>query len=345
MIYFLSALAAFLLAFLLSWRLSNPESSLYVLDHPNHRSMHDEPQPRNGGIAILSGFSLGLVIAWLMMNDIQFSGGEFLLTGLVLVVIISFLDDKYSLPSRLRFLVQTCAAILLMVGGFALSELVIPGMGSLPLGWLSLPLSLLFVVWMMNLYNFMDGMNGFSGGMGVFGFGFLALLGWMAGSTLFCATALLLAAANLGFLLHNFPAPNARIFMGDVGSVPMGFLAASLTLWGVRDGIFDLWVALLLFSPFIVDATITVIRRGLMEKKVWVAHHSHYYQRLVRFGWKHKKTVLYEYVLMAGCGGLAIFLKYSENEIMQAIGLIVCCIVYIVLAILVDKETASIKWD
>ena len=125
----------------------------------------------------------------------------------------------------------------------------------------------------------------------------------------------------------------------------MGFLAASFTLWGARDGIFDFWVAILIFSPFIVDATITVIRRGLMGKKVWIAHHSHYYQRLAHHVWDRQKTVLCEYVLMAGCGGLAVFLKYSENEIMQVIGLIVCCIVYIVLAILVDKETTSVKWD
>ncbi len=344
MMHLLSVLVAFLLAFLLSRHLSNPGSSLYILDDPNQRSLHEEPRPGNGGIAILSGFFLGWVIIWLM-DDIRFPGGEFLWPGLVLAVAISFLDDKYSLPQWFRFLVQICAAILLMVGGFSLSELVVPGIGRIALGWFGVLFSILFVVWMMNLYNFMDGMDGFAGGMGAFGFGFMALLGWMAGETLFFSTALILAVANAGFLMQNFPAPRARIFMGDVGSVPMGFLAASLSLWGVRDGIFDFWVAVLIFSPFIVDATITVIRRGLMGKKVWLAHHSHYYQRLVRFGWKHQKTVLYEYVLMSGFGGMAVFLQSNDDEAIKAIGLIVCYFVYILLAIIVDKKTSHVKWD
>ena len=125
----------------------------------------------------------------------------------------------------------------------------------------------------------------------------------------------------------------------------MGFLAAGLTLWGVRDGIFDFWVAILIFSPFIVDATITVIRRGLMGKKVWIAHHSHYYQRLAHHVWDRQKTVLCEYVLMVGYGVLAVFLWSSGNETIKAVGLVVCCVIYIVLAVLVDKKTAHVQWD
>ena len=94
--------------------------------------------------------------------------------------------------------------------------------------------------------------------------------------------------------------------MGDVGSVPMGFLAAALTVMGVHDGVFDIWVPLLIFSPFIVDATVTLFRRLLRGERVWHAHREHYYQRLVLAGWGHPRTVLAEYLLMLACGFSAV---------------------------------------
>ena len=89
--------------------------------------------------------------------------------------------------------------------------------------------------------------------------------------------------------------------MGDVGSSTLGLLAATLSLWGARDGVFPFWIALLVFSPFIVDATVTLFRRLLRGDKIWQAHKTHFYQRLVQAGWGHRKTVLFEYAIMLGC--------------------------------------------
>jgi UDP-N-acetylmuramyl pentapeptide phosphotransferase/UDP-N-acetylglucosamine-1-phosphate transferase len=94
--------------------------------------------------------------------------------------------------------------------------------------------------------------------------------------------------------------------MGDVGSVSLGFVAAALAVMGVHDGLFDLWVPLLIFSPFVADATVTLVRRLLRGEKVWRAHREHYYQRLVLAGWGHRRTVLAEYLLMAVCGMAAV---------------------------------------
>jgi UDP-N-acetylmuramyl pentapeptide phosphotransferase/UDP-N-acetylglucosamine-1-phosphate transferase len=105
-------------------------------------------------------------------------------------------------------------------------------------------------------------------------------------------------------LVHNFPP--AKIFLGDTGSTTLGFLAAACSLWGAKDGLFPFWVALLVFSPFIVDATVTLLRRLLRGEKVWEAHRSHYYQRLVLLGWGHRRTVLTEYALMLACAGSAL---------------------------------------
>jgi UDP-N-acetylmuramyl pentapeptide phosphotransferase/UDP-N-acetylglucosamine-1-phosphate transferase len=155
---------------------------------------------------------------------------------------------------------------------------------------------------MINLYNFMDGMDGFAGGMTLIGFSTLAWLG-RADAT-FTDVCLIVAAASAGFLIHNFPP--AKIFMGDTGSTALGFLTAACTLWGSKANLFPLWIAILVFSPFIVDATVTLLRRLLRGEKVWQAHRSHYYQRLVLLGWGHRKTVLAEYVLMLACAGSAV---------------------------------------
>jgi hypothetical protein len=116
--------------------------------------------------------------------------------------------------------------------------------------------------------------------------------------------ATFVAMSALGFLVHNFPP--ARIFMGDAGSITVGFLGGSLMLLGVRDGMFDFWVPIILFSPFILDATVTLLRRALRFEKLWEAHREHYYQRVVLSGWSHRRTVLAEYAIMVLCGGLAI---------------------------------------
>jgi UDP-N-acetylmuramyl pentapeptide phosphotransferase/UDP-N-acetylglucosamine-1-phosphate transferase len=136
--------------------------------------------------------------------------------------------------------------------------------------------------------------------MAVIGFGTLALAAGVHGDVGLAALCASIAAAAAGFLCFNFPP--ARIFMGDSGSVPLGLLAASLGLVGVEGAVWPLWFPLLVFSPFIVDATVTLVRRALRGERVWQAHRSHYYQRMVRMGFGHRGTALLSYFLMAGCG-------------------------------------------
>ncbi len=126
----------------------------------------------------------------------------------------------------------------------------------------------------------------------------------MQGATLFAGTCWIIAASALGFLVWNFPP--ARIFMGDAGSSTLGFLVAACSLWADQQHIAPLWVSILVFSPFIVDATVTLIRRLFRGEAVWKAHRSHYYQRLALAGWGHRRTVIWEYALMVACGTTAI---------------------------------------
>ena len=296
-----------------AWWLAHRDSTVRLLDLPNERSLHQIPTPRTGGLAIMGSVlaglvGVGVVGAWPTDQDptgwLGWSASFWIVGTTALLAVMSFFDDRAGLPIVIRFGVHIAAAVMLALGApLVVSQIDVPRLGTIELGWLSALVSIVFLVWMTNLYNFMDGMDGFAGGMTLLGAGFLASLAWQGEHRVIFLLSLLLAVAALGFLVHNFPP--AKIFMGDVGSVPTGFLLGALILLGCRDRLFTVWVPLMLFSPFIVDATATLFRRLLLGERVWIAHRTHYYQRLVLSGWGHRKTVLAEYGLMVLCGILA----------------------------------------
>lgn len=310
------AVAAFSISAWLTHRFTRSSSWLYVLDHPNARSLHARPTPRTGGVAILATCYLcaGVAVAYL---DVAAAALLWLAAAGLVVGGISLIDDRAGVAAVYRLGAHTAAAAMVVLGGFVLLRVELPGpvfgvqpfVGALASG--------LFIVWMINLYNFMDGMDGFAGGMAMFGFGTLAILGWRAEHETFALLSGVIAASAAGFLVFNFPP--ARIFMGDVGSSTLGLFAGAFTLWGARDGVFPLWVGVLVFSPFVVDATVTLLRRFIRGEKVWEAHKTHYYQRLVQLGWGHRKTVLVEYVLMLGCGLTALLAVKADAVVQWAV--------------------------
>lgn len=310
----------FLLSCWLTKQLAQAKFTPHLLDHPNERSLHAAPKPRTGGIAILISLASGIIIQCFSGYARGALGGVYTATIIwalalsLFLAIVSFVDDWAELPSGFRLAVHLAIAAAVALGaGVTFDVTGLPYLGALKLEQLSVPLTILWLVWMINLYNFMDGMDGFAGGMGVCGFGFLAYFGYAAGHDQFASLALLVATATVGFLLYNVPP--ARIFMGDVGSTTLGFLASALSLVGVSEGAFDFPVPVLIFSPFIVDATVTVLRRLARGEKIWQPHRRHYYQRLVLSGWSHRKTVLCEYVLMIASGiSAVIYNKMNSNN-------------------------------
>ncbi|BAO43416.1 MraY family glycosyltransferase [Thiolapillus brandeum] len=310
MIEGLVLLLAFVVAALLCWRFSSPDSLFHVLDHPGERSLHQQATPRSGGVALV----IAILLAWLVAiawGLVPGRGGmAWVMAGVILLAVVGGIDDRRDLSPLKRLLAQLLAAFFLVAAGLVPETLELPGKTLFLPGWLAYGFSLLFMLWMTNLYNFMDGMDGFAGGMAVAGFGAMAWLGWRAGDPGFALAALSVVAASLGFLLFNFPP--ARIFMGDAGSPVLGYLAAAFLLQADHSRLFPLWVGVLIFSPFIVDATYTLSRRLLAGKKIWQAHREHIYQRLVQSGWSHRRTVLWSYVLMlavASTAGMALELN------------------------------------
>lgn len=281
------ALALTLSALLVDWMLRRGDRAI-ALDHPNERSLHDRPTPRTGGIAIVCGSLAGALVskAW----------EPSLWLGLAIAG-VSLADDVRGLPVRWR-----------MVAHLAAATAAVWTAPDVP-AWLW-PFLVFGIAWMTNLYNFMDGADGLAGGMAVFGFGSYAAAAVLAGNVGLASASLCIAASALGFLLFNFPP--ARIFMGDVGSIFLGFLAGGLGVHGWRSGAWPSWFPVVVFAPFVVDATVTLARRALRRERVWEAHRGHFYQRLILSGWTHRGTAIAEYVLMACCSAAALFARGIE---------------------------------
>ena len=269
---------------------------LEIFDRPNARSSHDRPRVRGGGLALIPV----VVLAW--------SGAAIwlseppprlwlLIAGLVLLAAVSWLDDLRDLAIRWRLGAQG-GAVLIGLG--TLSDPAAVFQGWLPL-WLALPLLALGWMWFVNLFNFMDGIDGISGVESIalgLGIALVAALGGLS-STLFALPALL-AAATAGFLAWNWHP--ARIFLGDVGSVPLGYLLAWLLFELAAQGAWA--AALILPAYYLADATATLARRAWRREEFWLAHREHYYQRAVRAGHSHQRVA----GAVAGCNLLLIAL-------------------------------------
>lgn len=291
-----------LISVIFTWQLSRPNSLIWVLDRPNERSLHSVATPRTGGVAILIALICGYVVANFKFNFPQYPIGWIAISTLFLGL-ISLWEDIYGLSTTLRLLFQAIAALLLIIAELSVSTLHI-GAWQLPLTtWLNWSFTLLFIMWLTNLYNFMDGIDGVAGGMAAIGFGTLAAIGWQHNVQDFFLINGMIAAAASGFLVWNFPP--ARIFMGDSGSITLGFLSAAMGLWGNHNKILELWMTILIFSPFIFDATVTLLRRLVAQEKIWQPHRTHYYQRLARI-LGHSYTTLFMYFLMVACSMTAL---------------------------------------
>lgn len=300
------------------WLLRSGLSNL-AMDDPNHRSLHTTAVPRTGGIALMIGVlaSSSLVLPpWLWLP-----------LGLsVALAAVSFADDLFDLSAGWRLLAHLLAAAVLVTANMAHYPV-----------WVGIP-AVLTVVWMTNLYNFMDGSDGLAGGMALFGFGAYGLAAWLGNDAAFALASWTIAAAAAGFLAFNFHP--ARIFMGDAGSVPLGFLAAAFGLIGWQRGLWPWWFAPLAFSPFVVDASVTLFKRILRREKIWQAHREHYYQRLVRMKFGHRTTALLEYALMTAAGGSALW-GIGRGATEQAALLAFWGVAYLVAMRLVDIEWAK----
>jgi Fuc2NAc and GlcNAc transferase len=273
---------------LLTWLLRRYALAASLIDTPNARSSHTIPTPRGGGVSIVLCFLLA-VPALALAGLVSWAWAWALLGAGAGVAVLGFMDDHGHIAARWRLLGHFSGAIwaLLFIGG--LPPVVFFG-HSVELGWFGHVIAVLYLVWLLNLYNFMDGIDGIASVEALCVCLGMCAIYWLAGAEQLVWLPLVLSMAVLGFLFWNFPP--ARIFMGDAGS---GFIGVTLGVLSLQAGWVSsqlLWAWLVMLGVFIVDATFTLIRRLIRGDKVYEAHRSHAYQFASRRFGRHRPVTL-----------------------------------------------------
>lgn len=296
-LFFAATTASFLLTGLIRrYALRNA-----ILDKPNERSLHTNPRPRGGGLAIV----VTLVVSAIALHLRGKLSREMMvaLLGTVPIALVGWLDDKKGVSPKVRFPIHILSALwaLFWIGGM---PTLLLGAHVFTLGqFLGGLLALVGIVWATNLYNFMDGSDGIAGAEALTIGLTSAMLLWTAGAEGLSLLSLATAGAALGFLFWNWSP--AKIFMGDVGSGALGFWFAVLAVGSERSMSVPATLWGLIAGVFVLDATLTVLRRAMRREHLHVAHRTHGYQRMVAAGWTHRRVATAVIVINVVLGVLA----------------------------------------
>jgi Fuc2NAc and GlcNAc transferase len=248
------------------------------MDIPNERSSHQTPTPRGGGIAFVATSLVGFLLL-LLINNLDNADVLALCGAGIIVAIAGHLDDRLKISgATVRLVLHAMGAIILIVGiGFP-SQISIFDR-TVSTGIIGSILGVIYLMWLLNLFNFMDGTDGIAASEAIFVCVAGAILNYHTLSDVkFSGAAIILAASTFGFLIYNWSP--AKIFMGDVGSGYLGIVIGGLSLIAANQDPELLWVWIILLAVFVSDATVTLIRRLLRKQKPHVAHRSHAYQHL-----------------------------------------------------------------
>ena len=289
----------------------------WIIDVPNVRSSHNIPTPKSGGISIVLTFIAGIIVIYFISDSIAINKKYFMgfMFSSLMLACVSLYNDKYNLHYYVRMFFQVIAAITVMVCGLIITEISLPWVGNVKLGVTGPVLTLLWIVGMTNAYNFMDGIDGLAGGTAFITSLVFSILCYMQGSSLVYLVSYGMISGCLGFLFFNFP--KARLFMGDVGSIFIGFSFANIS---IMASLYDqshtsLFVIPLLLFHFIWDTIYTFFRRGINGENVFMSHRTHLYQLFNRLGYSHN-TVSYTHFIMSlfQCAGAWILLKIPGSN-------------------------------
>jgi UDP-N-acetylmuramyl pentapeptide phosphotransferase/UDP-N-acetylglucosamine-1-phosphate transferase len=322
-----------------------------VFDIPNARSSHDEPVPRGGGIFVVTTWCLGMTSTWALryvpIPELGILAPDgFVLSatfGMAALAVLGFLDDRRSLDPFLKLTVQVLvAAQALWLSGLRLSDWGLPlGIAHDPgtWGWV---VSLLWLVGFMNIFNFMDGINGLAFMQLIFGGTTFCLLGVASDDYELAISGALAAGSAVGILKYNFP--RALVFMGDVGSLPAGYLLALMALrtsFGELHGGVSFLTPVLVLWPFLYDGSYTLINRLVHGRNPFRPHRSHLYQRLIIVGMNHKTITLYYAAAMALCSGAGYLSLFHGRGFLAAMLLVALAVGIIYTIGVVTKVRAS----
>lgn len=293
-----------------------------AVDRPNYRKVHESLMPRIGGLAIFGAFLIGYAL--FLPEDIHAMG---ILIGAVIIVLTGFLDDMLEITAKAKIIGQLMAAIVVVtIGGLQIDLINIPFIGQVEFGYLSIPITIIWIIGITNAINLIDGLDGLAAGVSSIALISLSIMAIIMGNPFVTATAAILAASSLGFLLFNFYP--AKIFMGDTGSLFLGYMISVLALLGFKNvALVSLLVPVIMLGVPISDTFFAIVRRIRMKQSITAPDKSHLHHCLLKTGFTHRQSVLIIYGLAILFGAAAIL--FSQATLWGGIFLIIVLIIAI----------------
>ena len=318
-----------------------------LYDQPDHRKVHARPIPRLGGVAIVIGFfvpvtELLIVEAGardaLTRDTLQLVG---LYVGGFLIAALGLFDDLRGANARQKLVVEVAVALLMYGLGYRIEAISNPFGGSVELGVLALPVTVLWFVGVMNAVNLIDGLDGLAGGIGLISVMTLFALSAIEGDTLGCLLCACLGGSLVGFLIFNFNP--ARIFMGDTGSLFLGFVLASFSIASSNKGstAIALVVPILALGLPIVDTMWAIGRRFRAQRPIFSADQEHIHHRLLKAGFSHRGAVLTLYGLALALAGAALLTRAVSQPVAGLVVLAAAVVLFVVLRLLTSRPRLS----
>jgi UDP-GlcNAc:undecaprenyl-phosphate GlcNAc-1-phosphate transferase len=318
--------AALLLVLLLTPIVRHMALRVNAVDHPNDRKIHSKVMPRMGGLSIFISFWITVLLTQKMTLGLW---GFF--SGSMLILIIGVLDDVKGVSPKLKLLFQVLAAICAMAAGIKVSFLTNIFFGDVViLGWLSYPVTLLWIVGVTNAVNLIDGLDGLAAGISAIAALTIGIIAWMEGMPAMGTLALILAVAIVGFLRYNFYP--AKIFMGDTGALFLGYALSILAMTGLTKTVtvISLFLPVVVLGIPILDTALAIVRRYLSHKPIFSADKDHLHHRLMAMGLSHRNTVLAIYGVSALLGASAVLISVlSTAQGMIVMGAITAAVFYL----------------
>ncbi|MEB2298522.1 undecaprenyl/decaprenyl-phosphate alpha-N-acetylglucosaminyl 1-phosphate transferase [Lysinibacillus xylanilyticus] len=311
---YVSIIAAFVASILLTPLVKRLAFKIGAVDAPNYRKVHARIMPRLGGLAIFLSFLIAVAIFQpiLIINE---NGSNFLLAiiiGACIIVATGVVDDMREISAKAKLVGQLIAAlIVIFVGGIQIDMITLPFVGELNFGFLSIPLTIIWIVGITNAINLIDGLDGLAAGVSTIALITLAVMAIIMHNMFVLAIAAILAAATIGFLFYNFHP--AKIFMGDTGALFLGFMISVLALLGFKNvTVVSLIIPVIILGVPISDTFFAIVRRVRMKKKWSDPDKSHLHHRLLDMGFTHRQTVLIIYGIATMFGMAAVIFSMAK---------------------------------
>jgi UDP-GlcNAc:undecaprenyl-phosphate GlcNAc-1-phosphate transferase len=291
---FIATLCAFITVILVTPFVIQLAYLIGATDKPNSRKVHTKEMPRLGGLAIFLGVLVGYFVSGLYNEKLTAIS-----LGALVILFTGILDDKFEISPKLKLLGQLLAAFLIILSGLTITILEIPFVGVFDVGLLSYPLTILWIVGITNAINLIDGLDGLAAGVSCIAIATISIMAFMGGKVLILTLSFIILASTIGFLFYNFNP--AKIFMGDTGSLFLGYSISVLSLLGLYKSVtlFSFVIPILILGVPIFDTLFAIIRRIVNKRPISSPDKGHIHHRLLSLGLSHRMTVILIYCLSA----------------------------------------------